>query len=98
MSHEVRQRIVRPATAEEKERHKKIREQIEQELPELQQWARDVADRHRDSVPVGTVLTSDEASIVQAIDEYANKHSLPTRSAVVREALANLLGLDIVRR
>ena len=34
-AHEVRQRIVRPATPEEKERHGQIREKIEEELPEF---------------------------------------------------------------
>jgi hypothetical protein len=37
MSHEVRKRIVREATPEEKEQHRVIREQVEQELPELKQ-------------------------------------------------------------
>ena len=31
----VRERIVRPATPEEKERHQQIRGEIQQELPEL---------------------------------------------------------------
>ena len=43
MAHEVRQRIERPATPEEKERHAQIREQIEEELPELKRWAREAA-------------------------------------------------------
>jgi metal-responsive CopG/Arc/MetJ family transcriptional regulator len=40
----------------------------------------------------------EETTILAAIDEYAVKHSLPSRSAVVREALANLLGIEIARR
>ena len=35
--------IVRPATPEEKERHRQIREQVEEELPELKRWAREAA-------------------------------------------------------
>jgi len=35
MSHEIRQRIIREATPEEKERHRTIREEIQQELREL---------------------------------------------------------------
>jgi hypothetical protein len=33
--------------------------------------------------------------VVSAIDEYAAKHSLAGRGAVVREALARLLGIEI---
>jgi hypothetical protein len=97
MTKQIRQRILRGATPEEKERHRVIREDIERELPELKQWARAVAARHRERVAVGTVFTSAEAPIVEAIDHYAAEHSLPDRGAVVREALAQLLGLDIPR-
>ena len=98
MTHEIRNRIVRAATPEEKERHQHIRQEIEQELPELKQWAREVAARHKSHVPVGTVFGAEEARVVQAIDDYAAKHSLPNRSGVVREALANLLGIEISRQ
>jgi hypothetical protein len=97
MTQEIRKRIVRVATAEEKARHQHIREQIEQELPELTQWARDAAQRHKDKVPVGTVLSAEEGHVVKAIDDYAVKHALDSRSAVVREALANLLGVELAR-
>jgi hypothetical protein len=50
MTHEIRKRIVRPATPEEKERHRAIREGIEQELPEMKQWAREAAARHKERV------------------------------------------------
>jgi hypothetical protein len=50
MTHEIRNRILRQATAEEKERHRAIREEIQQELPELKQWARESAARHQDRV------------------------------------------------
>jgi len=45
MTHEIRQRIQRPATPEEKERHRQIRQEIEEELPELKQWAQEVVAR-----------------------------------------------------
>ena len=47
---------------------------------------------------VGTVFTSEEAGILEAIDTYAAKHSLPGRGAVVREALAHLLGIEMPRQ
>ena len=96
--HEVRQRIVRPATPEEKERHGQIREKIEEELPDLKQSAREVAVRHAGRIPVGTVFGEEEANVVRAIDHYAAGHSLADRSAVVREALAQLFGMDIQRQ
>lgn len=40
MANENRKRIVREATPEEKERHRAIREQVKQDLPELRAWAR----------------------------------------------------------
>ena len=98
MSHEIRQRILREATTEEKERHRTIREEIQQDLPELKQWARETAARHRERVAVGTVFTDQESGVLEAIDDYATKHSLPSRGAVVREALAHLLGIDITRQ
>jgi hypothetical protein len=98
MAREIRNRILRPATPEEKERHRQIRQQVEEELPELKQWAREVAAKHQGQVPVGTVLTAEEAHVLEAMDDYAAKHALHGRGAVVREALANLLGIDIARR
>jgi hypothetical protein len=98
MTHEIRQRIVRPATPEEKERHQLIRRQIAEELPEIQQWARQAAAEHQERVAVGTVLSAEEANVLAAIDNYAAQHSLTNRSAVIREALAQLLGIEIARR
>lgn len=95
--HEIRKRILRSATPEEAARHAVIREQIEEELPELAQWARDAAARHRERIAVGTVFGAEESGVVAAIDEYAAKHSLANRSAVVREALAKLLGVEVRR-
>lgn len=97
MAHEIRTRIERPATEEEKARHKQIRAEIEEELPELKQWARAAAAEHKERIAVGTVFEADEAPVVKAIDEYAAKHSLQNRSAVVREALAQLLAIEVAR-
>ena len=98
MNEQTPERIVRDATPEERERHRAIREQIAQELPELQAWARVAAARHKERVSVGTVFSGGEAKIVEAIDDYAAKHSLGGRSAVVREALSQLLGIELIRR
>ena len=95
MIHEIRNRIVRDATTEDKERHRVIRDEIEQELPSLKEWARAAAARRPDRVAVGTVFTAKETDVVQAIDDYAVSHSLADRGAVVREALARLLGVEI---
>jgi hypothetical protein len=96
-THENHNRIIREATPEEKERHRVIREQVKQDLPELRAWARAAAVRHRERVAVGTVLNGDETKLIEAIDDYAAKHSLPGRSAVVREALSRLLGIELAR-
>ena len=98
MTREARRRILREATPEEKERHRVIREEIQQELPDLKQWARETAVRHQERVAVGTVFTDRETAVLEAIDHYAMQHSLPSRGAVVREALAHLLGMDITRQ
>jgi hypothetical protein len=98
MTHEIRRRIHREATPEEKERHRTIREEIQLELPELKQWARETAARHQERVAVGTVFTDQETDVLEAIDHYARKHSLTGRGAVVREALAHLLGMEITRQ
>ncbi len=68
-AHEVRQRIARPATPQEKQRHGQIREEIEEELPELKRWAREAAGRHAGRIPVGTVFGEEEADVVRAIDQ-----------------------------
>lgn len=97
MTREIRNRIVREATPEERERHEAIRQEIQQELPELKQWARETASQHQEQVAVGTVFTGQETVVLEAIDDYATKHELAGRSAVVREALAHLLGIEIRR-
>ena len=97
LTQEIRQRIVRSATPEERKRHRQIRQQVEQEFPKLQQWAREVAARHRERVSVGTVFTAQEANVVEAIDNDAASHSLASRGIVVREALSQLLGVEIAK-
>jgi hypothetical protein len=98
MTHEIGKRTIRDATPDEKERHRAIRQEIQDELPDLKQWARETAAQHRERVAVGTVFTDQEAAVVEAIDDYAAKHSLPSRGAVVREALAHLLGIEMQRQ
>jgi hypothetical protein len=98
MTHEIGNRILRAATPEEKQRHCTIREEVERELPELKRWAREAAAQHKERVAVGTVFTAGEVNVLEAIDQYAAVHSLANRSAVVREALARLLGIEISRQ
>jgi hypothetical protein len=98
MGREIRNRIIRQATPEERERHSTVRQEIERDLPELKLWAREVAERHRERIAVGTVLSAEESAVVEAIDNHAATHSLPGRSAVVREALSLLLGIQIARQ
>ena len=98
MPHEIRNRILRPATPEEAARHAGIRDKVEQELPELAQWAREAALRHPERVVVGTVFDAKESKVLAAIDDYAATHALESRGAVVREALARLLGVEIQKR
>ena len=95
MTHEVRERIRRPATPDEKARHDKIRAEIAEEMPDLTAWAKTAAAAHKDRVSVGAIFTAEEAQVVEAIDAYARTHSLPNRGAVVRQALANLLGIQL---
>jgi hypothetical protein len=90
-------RIVRDATPEEQERHRMIREQVKQDLPELNASARAAAARHKERIAVGTVLSGEETKLAQHIDDYAAKHSLAGRGAVVREALALFLGVDLAQ-
>ena len=51
MNNEPLKRIIREATPEEKARHRVIREQVEQDLSELKQWARG-ADARRVKFPL----------------------------------------------
>lgn len=97
MVNENLKRTVRDATPEEQERHRIIREQVKQDLPELNAWALGAAARHKERIAVGTVLSGEETKLVQHIDDYAAKHSSAGRGAVVREALAQLLGVDLAR-
>ena len=66
--------------------------------PELMIVGQRPRPRHRERVVVGTVFTDQETTILDAIDNYAAKHSLPGRGAVVREALSHLLGIEMPRQ
>ena len=58
MTHEIRRPILHEATPEEKETGPAPSEgRSNEELPELKQWARETAARHRERVAVGTVFT-----------------------------------------
>lgn len=94
-SREMGKRIVRPATAEEARRHSDVRRAIEDEVPEIKEWSRQAAQQGGSRVAVGTVFSDDEKLVIEAIDAYVASHSLPNRSAVIREALAHLLNISI---
>jgi hypothetical protein len=93
--HALGKRIVREATPEERHRHAMDRVAIEAERPEIVAWAREEHARAGGRVPVGTVFTTDETRVLEAIDAYAASHNLPSRSAVVREALSKLLDIRV---
>lgn len=74
-------------------RHRRRFAHIEAERPEIAAWAREENARTDGRVPVGTVFTTDETRVLQAIDAYAGSHNLPSRIAVVRKALSKLLDI-----
>jgi hypothetical protein len=88
-------RIVREATPEERERHAAIRAAVAAERSEIDAWARSESARIGGQVAVGTVFTTQETPVLEAIDAYAVSHNLPGRSAVVREALSRLLEIQV---
>lgn len=88
-------RIVREATPAERERHAAIRAAVAAERSEIDAWARSESARSGGQVAVGTVFTTDETPVLEAIDAYAVSHNLPGRSAVVREALSRLLEIQV---
>ena len=98
MARKIRNVINRPATAEEKERHRGIRAQVATELPRIQAKGREIlaenaeARRHLD-----TVFNSEEEYVFDAIDQFAASNSLANRGAVVRMALSKLLGIEIAQ-
>ncbi len=93
--HALGTRIVREATPEERDRHAGVRAAIEAERPEIVAWAREEHSRTGGRVSVGTEFTTDETRVLEAIDAYAASHNLPSRSAVVREALSKLLDIRV---
>ncbi len=42
-------------------------------------------------------MIDQKTDVLEAIDNYAATHSLPDRGAVVREAWAHLLGIEMPR-
>ena len=93
--HAMGRRIVREATPAERERHAAIRAAVEAERQEIVAWAREEHARAGGQTAVGTVFTSDETPVLDAIDAYAASHNLSGRSAVVREALSKLLDIRV---
>lgn len=56
------------------------------------------ADRNKPYIPkfrVKAVFRESEADVLTAIDKYREQHDLPNRGAVLRVALAQLLGIEI---
>ena len=88
-------RILREATPAERERHATVRAAIETERPGIIAWAREESAQVGGQTAVGTMLTPEEIPILDAIDAYAASHNLPSRSAVVREALSRLLDVHL---
>jgi hypothetical protein len=84
-------RIMRAATPAERESHAALRAAVEAEREEIVAWAREAGGQ----VAVGTLFTTDEIPVLEAIDAYAASHNLPGRSAVVREALSRLLDIQV---
>ncbi len=93
--HAIGKRIIRTATAAERNRHADVRTAMAVERDEIAAWARSVAAGSASQVAVGAVFTAAEAPVLEAIDAYAARHDLPGRSAVVREALARLLDMPV---
>lgn len=91
----VGKRIIRAASAAEQNRHAEVRAAVAAERDEIAAWARSVAASPASQVAVGAVFTAAEAPVLEAIDAYAASHDLPGRSAVVREALAQLLDMPV---
>jgi hypothetical protein len=64
------------------------------------EYRRMVAEEERDlprriQYRVEAVFQEKEQDVLTAIDQYATNHGLPNRSAVVRLALAKLLGIEL---
>lgn len=84
-------RIIREATPVERQRYAEVRAAVEAERDDIVAWAREAGGQ----VAVGTVFTTDEIPVLEAIDAYAASHNLSGRSAVVREALSRLLDIQV---
>ncbi len=96
MARKLRKVINRPATAEEKTRHRSIRAQVAAELPRIQAKGRQIlAETAGERRHLDTVFISGEEYVFDAIDQFAASNSLANRGAVVRMALSKLLGIEI---
>lgn len=84
-------RIIREATTAEGESHAAMRAAVEAEREGIVAWAREASGQ----VAVGTGFTTDEIPVLEAIDAYAASYNLSGRSAVVREALSQLLAIHV---
>ena len=98
MAQKLRNVINRPATADEKDRHRQIRAQVATELPRIQAKGRQIlAETAEERRHLDTAFNSGEEYVFDAIDQFAASNSLANRGAVVRLALAKLLGIEIAQ-
>jgi hypothetical protein len=94
VTHEIRERIVREATPEEKERRRAVRPETQTDLPELMQWAGETAAELRERLVVATVLTGQGTTAWKATDDYAAKHAL---KVIIRSCQIDLEGEEMRR-
>ena len=73
-------------TPAQKEYFRRAREEIEAEFP-----PKKLAARPR----LEMVVAPEETNLLDAVDQYAAKHDLPNRGAVLRVALSKLLKLKL---
>ena len=78
-------RIFVKLTPEQKEYFRRAREEIEAEFPP-KKLARPRLEM---------VVAPEETKLLDAVDQYAAKHALPNRGAVLRVALSKLLKLKL---
>ena len=79
-------RIYVKLTPEQKAYYRRARKEIEAEFPPKRLPARPRLEM---------VVAPDETNLLDAVDQYAAKHELPNRGAVLRVALSKLLKLPL---
>ena len=79
-------RIYVKLTPEQKDYFRRAREEIEAEFPPKKLPARPRLEM---------VVAPEETKLLDAVDQYAAKHDLPNRGAVLRVALSKLLKLPL---